>query len=157
MLWRHNLEESKRLESHRLSAQTPSECTCRIKCEFPGNYGFQNILSAHLNSGSHGTASELMSIWSWAAKGRPSVLNRINSLLTDNLQPWICALVVSDVVVVKDKVIQASWVVNLKDILNQSSNPWSCLTRKEKTWESLQLTRMLTGSGGGSVVSSSAW
>ena len=29
-------------------------------------------------------------------------------------KPWICALVVSNVVVVEDKVIQASWIINLK-------------------------------------------
>ena len=74
----------------------------------------------HRNSGSQGTASELMSICSWGEKGRPSVLKResASSLCCYTAiieRPWICALVVSDVIVVKDKVVQASRVVDLSN------------------------------------------
>ena len=163
MLWRHNLEESKRFESHRLSAQTPSGCTWGMQREFwaivfvkisPELWIAWDGIRADVNLKLRGKRPTKCSKQNWVEHGEWDSLSLFQ-------KPWVCALVVSDVVVVKDKIIQASRIVNLK---MSSINIQSFIIPKkgfeilgdDQTWLSLQLTRMLTGSGGGSVVSSSA-
>ena len=118
----------------------------------------KSLCCLYRNSGSHGTASELMSIWSWGAKGRPSVLDRVKILANQDYIHHFKTL---------NMCSHCKWCrssrgqSNPSRLDNQSKKKHKKILipdkmKKKETWESLQLTRMLTGSGGGSVVSSSA-
>ena len=156
MSWRCNLEESKPLESRRPWVQILSECTW-VSLSWSRSSKVC-VVCIYRNSGSHGTASELMSIWSWGAKGRPSVLDRVKILANQDYIHHFKTL---------NMCSHCKWCrssrgqSNPSRLDNQSKKKHKKILipdkmKKKETWESLQLTRMLTGSGGGSVVSSSA-